>query len=78
MQATIKKWGNSLGVRIPKTFSTEAGIKENSIVEINISEGRIVMEPVKEEKSLAELLSEVTEDNIHDEIPHDVKGSEAW
>lgn len=29
MQATIQKWGNSQGIRIPKAFLEALGIREN-------------------------------------------------
>ncbi len=30
MQTTIRKWGNSLGLRIPKAFAEEAGVSAGS------------------------------------------------
>ena len=35
MQATIQKWGNSQGIRIPKAFLEALGMKENDVVELN-------------------------------------------
>ena len=78
MQSIIKKWGNSLGLRIPKNITGEVGLEENTTVEVRVSKGRIVIEPLKKEKSLEELLSQVNEQNVHNEIPHDSKGIEAW
>ncbi len=34
MQATIQKWGNSQGIRIPKAFLEAVGMGENDLVEI--------------------------------------------
>jgi len=78
MQTTVKKWGNSLGLRIPRALTEETGLTENAIVDINVVNGRIIVEVQEEEKSLNELLSEINEQNKHTEIPHDVKGSEEW
>ena len=41
MEARVQKWGNSLALRIPKPFATEAGIEEDSSVRIELVEGRL-------------------------------------
>jgi antitoxin MazE len=65
MIARIQKWGNSLALRIPKTFVTEAGLAENDSVEISLVDGKIVVNPVIEEPvSLAELLRGINRDNL--------------
>ncbi len=79
MQARIQKWGNSLAVRIPKPFALEIGLEQNSLVAVSISEGKLVLEPVKPVYSLEELLAQVTQDNLHQEIETgSAVGSEAW
>ena len=79
MQARIQKWGNSLAIRIPKPFAMEVGLEQNSLVVVSVSEGKLVLEPVKPSYSLEELLAQVTKDNLHQEIETGpVVGSEAW
>ena len=80
MEATIKKWGNSLGVRIPKSFSSQAKITEGSKIEINMEGDKITIVPVKKDQyQLEELLSMVSEENVHYEIEtDDPVGNEAW
>ena len=79
MQARIQKWGNSLAIRIPKPFALEVGLEQNSLVAVSISEGKLVLEPVKPVYSLEELLAQVTQDNLHQEIETgSAVGSEAW
>lgn len=79
MQARIQKWGNSLAIRIPKPFALEVGLEQNSVVSVSISEGKLVLEPVKSVYSLEELLAQVTPDNLHQEIETgSAVGSEAW
>ena len=34
MKTSVSKWGNSLGVRIPKPFADEAGLTPGEIVEM--------------------------------------------
>ena len=80
MVIKILKWGNSLGLRIPKSFAKEAGVKEGSSVDISIDGNRLVIRPVRPIKyRLSEMLSQVCEDNIHDEISTgEAEGGEAW
>jgi antitoxin MazE len=79
MQARIQKWGNSLAIRIPKPFALEVGLEQNSLVAVTVSEGKLVLEPVKPVYSLEELLAQVTQDNLHQEIETGTAvGSEVW
>lgn len=80
MQTKVQKWGNSLALRIPKAFAEEAGLENDSSVEIRVVDGRIVIEMVEKSKyKLEDLLSQVTEDNLHGEIDTgDAVGNETW
>jgi antitoxin MazE len=80
MVTKIKKWGNSLGLRIPKAFAEEVGVEEGSSVDIILEENRIVIRPMGNEKyRLSDLLSQVRQDNLHEEISTgEVLGREAW
>ena len=80
MQTKIQKWGNSLAVRIPKAFAQDARLTNNSIVEVSLVDGRIVIEPVaRGEWTLDELLENVTSENIHQEIhTGEAVGNEVW
>lgn len=80
MLTKIHKWGNSLGLRIPKSCAEEAQVVVGSIVEIRVEDGRIVVLPVRSPSyRLKELLSGVTKDNLHEEIATgDAVGREAW
>lgn len=52
MQATIQKWGNSQGIRIPKAFLEAVGMVENDLVELNRVDDNIVISKVKKEKEI--------------------------
>ena len=80
MVTKIQKWGNSLGLRIPKSFAKEAGVEEGSAVDISIDGERLVIQPVHSPAyKLRDLVSEIREDNIHEEIPAgDRVGREVW
>ena len=69
MQTRIQKWGNSLALRIPKAFATEVDLFQNALIELTLEKGRIIITPTPDpEWTLAQLLAEVTEDNIHAEV----------
>ena len=76
MSAKIKKWGNSLGVRIPKTIIDKAKLDENSEVEIEHKNGNIIIMPIRKKYSLDQLLKKVTNSNLHSEEGFEPEGSE--
>jgi antitoxin MazE len=80
MQTKIKKWGNSLALRIPKSFALNAKLKQNELVDISIDKEKIIITPIGEkEYSLDELLDGVSADNLHDEFDTGVPvGKEIW
>lgn len=80
MQTQIKKWGNSLALRIPKLFALDANLKLNKLVDISIDKGSIIITPISEkEYSLEKLLEGVTKDNLHEEFDTGAQvGKEIW
>jgi antitoxin MazE len=69
MEVIIRKWGNSPALRIPSMALKEAGYKLDQRVELVVSDGRIIIQPVtKHEYQLETLLSAITPENSHGEI----------
>jgi antitoxin MazE len=66
MHARVAKWGNSLGVRVPKSIATRFGLKEGSEVSIEAEGGRIVISPKVRSYTLAELLVGTTPEAMHE------------
>lgn len=52
IQATIQKWGNSQGIRIPKALLEALGMMENDVVELSRVDDDIVITKDKEKKEL--------------------------
>ena len=78
MEAVVKKWGNSLGIRIPNLLARGLSLKDGSSVSINNTGNEIVIRPVKKNK-LSEMLSQINEQNLHKEIhTGDPSGKEIW
>jgi antitoxin MazE len=79
MRTRVQKWGNSLAVRIPKSFAEEAGLQENGPIDLSLVDGGVRIEVAGPEMTLDELLGGVTNDNLHGEVDHGPEaGNEAW
>ena len=80
MQTQIKKWGNSLALRIPKLFALDANLKLNKLVDLSINKHSIIITPIDEkEYSLEKLLEGVSKNNLHGEFDTGAPvGKEIW
>jgi antitoxin MazE len=68
MKTRVQKWGNSLAVRIPKSFAAEARLAEDTPVDLSLVDGKVVIEPLAPQPlTLDELLRGVTDENLHGE-----------
>ena len=77
MQVLLKRWGNSIGFRIPKGIADSAGLKADDTVEINASQDGFVVKKARRKYVLKDLLSRVTPENRHDSVDWDgPKGNE--
>lgn len=80
MKTRVQKWGNSLALRIPKSFAAELGLECNAPVEVSLVDGKLVVQPdIQPAPSLEQLLAQVSEDNLHHEVDTGYAvGREAW
>ena len=80
MQSRVQKWGNSLALRIPKSFAQEVGIDRDAPVDVSLENGKLIIEPIaKPMITLEQLLLQVTDDNIHREVDTSPAiGAEIW
>jgi antitoxin MazE len=80
MKSTVQKWGNSLAIRIPKSFANEIDLSQGAEIDLVLLDNKIQIEPAKKKKlTLSDLLIKVTEENIHQEIDTgDPVGKEIW
>jgi len=79
MEAIVKKWGNSLALRIPQLIAKETGLQDGSEVDIAFDKGIIVIKTIKRKYTLPDLLSQINEGNVHYEInTGEHQGNEAW
>ena len=80
MRTRVQKWGNSLALRIPKSFAIEAGIQRETPVEVSLADGKLLITPVaRPGPSLRQLLAKVTKENLHHEVDTGpARGNETW
>jgi antitoxin MazE len=63
----VKKWGNSLAVRIPAAIMESAHLSLDQPVQVRADHGRVIIEPAAPDYELDDLVAGITEDNRHDE-----------
>ncbi len=63
----VAKWGNSLGLRLPKSVAREAQIGEGDTVDVSVDNGTIVVRPSRPRYSLDQLVGRITVRNRHSE-----------
>lgn len=80
MEATVKKWGNSLAIRLPKYLADQINISEGTAVELFANHEKISIKPLKKKSyKLDELLSKVDKNSSNEEIDWgQTEGNEVW
>ena len=82
MKIYIKKWGNSLALRIPKSLADEINLKIDTPVTVSVDKNKhkILITRINEEQySLESMLTKVSEENIHKEYESGKPvGKEIW
>lgn len=80
MRIRVQKWGNSLALRIPKSFAAETALGQGAEVNLTLEEGRLVVTPMTHPVyTLDDLLARITPENVHREIDTGpAVGDEVW
>ncbi len=60
MRVVVSKWGNSLGLRLPKALTAEIGVSDGQKVDVRAENGRIIVEPVRKPFTLEQMMGNVT------------------
>lgn len=78
MTIKVQKWGNSLGVRIPRKIANSLHLVSGTEVEVTVKEQTIIIKNNYSE--LDRLLQDINQSNIHKEqfVEEDRQGNEAW
>jgi antitoxin MazE len=68
MVTRVQKWGNSLALRIPRSFAVQAKVAAGTAVDIAVEKGQLVVRPVRQRYRLRDLLKAVEVRNLHAEV----------
>jgi antitoxin MazE len=66
MQVTTSRWGNSLGIRIPKDIAERVGLSAGDSVDVEAKDGHIVISLRWPRYRLADLLVGMTPGAMHE------------
>lgn len=66
MAVTLQKWGNSVGLRLPKTMLEQAGLREGTRVDVLVEGDHLVIR--RQHLKLADLLAGCKVENRPDPI----------
>ncbi|MGL6341359.1 MAG: AbrB/MazE/SpoVT family DNA-binding domain-containing protein [Waterburya sp.] len=79
MSIKIAKWGNSLGIRIPKQIVEQIQLTEGMELEITREDNKLILTPRTKQYTLKELLEGMSEHHLHSEIDWgEPVGKEQW
>lgn len=74
---TIARWGNSLGIRIPKDAAERADLHEGDVVRV-LAEGGHLLVLREHDRSIEQLIEMITPENVHAETFETPIGAEVW
>ena len=66
MNVQISKWGNSLGVRLPRALAEEVGMAEGQKVSVTADGGKLVIAPVRRVYTIEELVVNMTPESVRE------------
>lgn len=76
MRIRLTKWGNSLGIRLPKIFVVHMGLQMGKELDLELRKDSLVVSPVD---TLDALLERVSSENVHGETDTGKPfGKEIW
>jgi antitoxin MazE len=79
MNSIVKRWGNSLAVRLPKDLAQTLEINEGSRLTLEVVEDGLLIKRSRKKRDLDALLEGVTRECIHGEVDWgEPVGKEVW
>lgn len=68
MTVALKKWGNSMGLRIPANIMEDGHFVIDQEMDIQLENGCIIVKPVEAGVTLAQMVEGISPDNLPEEI----------
>lgn len=80
MNTKIQKWGNSLGIRLPKEIANNQALTAGSVVKVSTEDQKIIIEKVSNPRfTIESLVAGINKDNLHAETDWgEPRGKEIW
>ena len=81
ISTSVKKWGNSLAIRIPQSVAEDLGLEldSNVVLSTKNSVATFKLEIAEQKLSLEKLVSSITPEGFHQEVDWgEPAGKEAW
>lgn len=80
METSIQKWGNSLGVRLPKQLADKQSLSEGARVSITESKDGVTIQLIKKKgRTLDEMLKAMKPETLHEAVDWGPSvGKEVW
>lgn len=79
MQTVVKKWGNSLALRLPQTMAADLKLEEGAAVSMTLEDHALVVRPVRKRYRLQDLLDMTRSEAKRGEADWgEAKGGEEW
>ncbi len=77
IRVQISKWGNSLGLRVPKDIAEQVGLHEGTRVDVEArDDGSVVIRKAVKRYTLEELVAGMTPDKAHPSWDDPPRGEE--
>lgn len=76
MEVELRKWGNSIGLRIPSKVATSWGVDENSVVELTEQGNKLIITKKQTVPTLDEILDSIPEEFEYSDDVAEFVGSE--
>lgn len=64
MTTKVSKWGNSLGLRLPKNLIDDLNLRDGTAVKISRNDNKIIIEPKQQDLTMDELLNGMTKEKV--------------
>ena len=68
MTTAVRKWGNSLGLRLPLSIANQINIVDGSNINIIVKDNKIEISKIDNFLKLDDLLLQVNDANLHNEF----------
>lgn len=79
MLVAISKWGNSLGLRIPKGVAEDINLQDGMAVDVRAVDGAIVIKPAPQKVTIETLMQNYRPEHRHQDVDLGAPvGKEVW